>query len=53
MFYELRVLAKKGILGNVWLAAHWDKKLTKTQVKSTNIVETAGMATNLNHLSHD
>jgi len=40
MFYEQMVLAKKGPLGKVWLAAHWEKKLTKAQIKETNIVET-------------
>jgi cohesin complex subunit SCC1 len=42
MFYEQLVLAKKGPLGKVWLAAHWEKKLTKAQVKETNIPETVG-----------
>ncbi len=40
MFYEQMVLAKKGPLGKVWLAAHWEKKLTKAQIKETNIVDT-------------
>jgi len=40
MFYEQVVLAKKGPLGHVWLAAHWEKKITKQQVNETNIVET-------------
>jgi hypothetical protein len=40
MFYEQLVLAKKGPLGKVWLAAHWEKKLTKAQIKETNIPET-------------
>ena len=29
MFYSQIILAKKGPLGKIWLAAHWDKKLTK------------------------
>jgi cohesin complex subunit SCC1 len=45
MFYEQLVLAKKGPLGKVWLAAHWEKKLTKAQIKETNIPETVGMLT--------
>eukprot|EP00912_Choanoflagellata_sp_UC4_P000196 UC4_evm1s127 len=38
MFYSEHVLAKKGPLGKVWLAAHWDKKLTKAQVSKTEVV---------------
>lgn len=26
-------------MGKIWLAAHWDKKLTKTQIFSTDITE--------------
>ncbi|CRK88226.1 CLUMA_CG002007, isoform A [Clunio marinus] len=37
MFYAHIVLAKKGPLGRIWLAAHWDKKLTKAHVFETNI----------------
>jgi len=33
------VLAKKGPLGKIWLAAHMEKKLQKVQVISTNIPE--------------
>lgn len=39
MFYAHFVLAKKGPLARIWLAAHWDKKLTKAQVYETNIEE--------------
>ena len=39
MFYSEFVLAKKGALGKVWLAAHWEKKLTRTQMSRSNIVE--------------
>eukprot|EP00039_Didymoeca_costata_P019578 m.338093 g.338093 ORF g.338093 m.338093 type:complete len:553 (-) comp18312_c0_seq1:82-1740(-) len=39
MFYSEFVLAKKGALGKVWLAAHWEKKLTRTQASKSNIVE--------------
>ena len=31
------MLAKKGPLARIWLAAHWDKKLTKAHVFETNI----------------
>lgn len=39
MFYSIFVLGKKGPLARVWLAAHWDKKITKSQILETNIVE--------------
>jgi cohesin complex subunit SCC1 len=37
MFYAHFVLSKKGPLARIWLAAHWDKKLTKAHVFETNI----------------
>lgn len=37
MFYAHFVLAKKGPLARIWLAAHWDRKLTKAHVFETNI----------------
>ncbi|EED90107.1 hypothetical protein THAPSDRAFT_263720, partial [Thalassiosira pseudonana CCMP1335] len=38
MFYSQIILAKKGPLGKVWLAAHWgDKKITRPQIFSTDI----------------
>lgn len=37
MFYSQIILAKQGPLGNIWLAAHWDKKLNKGQIFSANI----------------
>lgn len=39
MFYSQFVLAKKGALAKIWLAAHWDKKLTRHQIFQTNITE--------------
>ena len=39
MFYSIYVLGKKGPLSRVWLAAHWDKKITKTQILETSITE--------------
>uniref|UniRef100_A0A2K6BV02 Rad21/Rec8-like protein N-terminal domain-containing protein n=1 Tax=Macaca nemestrina TaxID=9545 RepID=A0A2K6BV02_MACNE len=32
MFYAHFVLSKRGSLAKIWLAAHWDKKLTKAHV---------------------
>lgn len=39
MFYSEIVLAKKGPLGKVWLAAHWSKKLTRVQITRSDVVE--------------
>ena len=38
MFFSNDILVKKGPLANVWLAAHWDKKLSKVQINQTNVV---------------
>jgi hypothetical protein len=40
MFYSQFILAKKGPLGKIWLAAHFEKKLTRQQIFSTDIVNT-------------
>jgi len=37
MFYAHFVLNKKGPLARIWLAAHWDKKLSKSQIFETSI----------------
>ena len=39
MFYAQFVLSKKGPLAKIWLATHWEKKLTKAQVYETNVGE--------------
>eukprot|EP00315_Gephyrocapsa_oceanica_P032325 CAMPEP_0185423624 /NCGR_PEP_ID=MMETSP1365-20130426/12635_1 /TAXON_ID=38817 /ORGANISM="Gephyrocapsa oceanica, Strain RCC1303" /LENGTH=377 /DNA_ID=CAMNT_0028027503 /DNA_START=47 /DNA_END=1177 /DNA_ORIENTATION=- len=39
MFYSQLVLAKKGPLGKIWLAAHMEKKVPKLQIMATNIPE--------------
>ncbi|CAM9177555.1 unnamed protein product, partial [Ectocarpus fasciculatus] len=39
MFYSQVILARKGPLGKIWLAAHWDKKLTKQNIFSCDISE--------------
>jgi len=41
MFYSDVILAKKGPLGKIWLAAHWDKKVSKAQVFQTDIPQSA------------
>lgn len=40
MFYSNYILAKKGPLGKVWLAAHFEKRLSKSQVFTTDITYT-------------
>lgn len=37
MFYSNFVLVAKGPLGQVWISAHANRKLTKQQIQSTNI----------------
>ncbi len=37
MFYSQLILAKKGPLGRIWLAAHFHKKLNKKEIFSTSI----------------
>eukprot|EP00242_Pyramimonas_sp_CCMP2087_P015196 CAMPEP_0198222154 /NCGR_PEP_ID=MMETSP1445-20131203/86820_1 /TAXON_ID=36898 /ORGANISM="Pyramimonas sp., Strain CCMP2087" /LENGTH=390 /DNA_ID=CAMNT_0043900555 /DNA_START=157 /DNA_END=1326 /DNA_ORIENTATION=+ len=37
MFYSHQILAKKGPLGTIWIAAHMDRKLRKNQIYDTNI----------------
>ncbi|KAF9915051.1 sister chromatid cohesion protein 1 [Lobosporangium transversale] len=37
MFYSEAILSKKGPLAKVWLAAHWERKLTKNQTLQTDI----------------
>jgi len=40
MFYHVQILAKKGPLGTIWIAAHHDKRLKRSQVFETNVGET-------------
>jgi cohesin complex subunit SCC1 len=42
MFYSQLLLAKKGPLARLWLAAHWDRKLTKATIIQTDIKVAAG-----------
>lgn len=37
MFYANFILSKKGPLARVWLAAHWEKKLSKAHVFETDV----------------
>lgn len=38
---------KKGPLAKVWLAAHWERKLSKTQFLQTNIQTSVGKYSNI------
>lgn len=37
MFYNDNLLSRKGPLGSIWTAAHWERRLTKAQVEATNL----------------
>ncbi len=40
MFYSTQILARKGPLGIVWMAAHLERKLNKNQVYEASIPST-------------
>lgn len=42
MFYSDVILARKGALANIWVAAHLERKLTKAQIVQTNIQSSVG-----------
>lgn len=47
MFYSQVILAKKGPLAKVWLAAHWgDKKLARPQIFATDIAKSVDTIVN-------
>ncbi|KZW00272.1 hypothetical protein EXIGLDRAFT_167777 [Exidia glandulosa HHB12029] len=39
MAYQEVIFSKRGSLAKVWLAAHWERKLSKTQTLQTNVQE--------------
>lgn len=41
MFYAQFILAKKGPLAKIWLAAHWESKLSKAQIQETDLSSAA------------
>ncbi|KAG8863286.1 sister chromatid cohesion protein 1 [Tulasnella sp. 330] len=41
MFYAEAILSRRGPLAKVWLAAHWERKLSKTQTLQTDISQAA------------
>jgi len=47
MFYSQIILAKKGPLGKIWLAAHWgDKKISRPQIFATDITSSVDSIVN-------
>lgn len=40
MFYVHLLINKRGPLAKIWLAAHWEKKLTKAQIFECNLEAT-------------
>lgn len=38
MFYSQYILAKRGPLGTIWIAAHLDRKLRKNQIAETDLI---------------
>jgi hypothetical protein len=43
MFYSEHILAKKGALSKIWIAAHFERKLSKAQLLQTNIQSSVSM----------
>lgn len=39
MFYSEYVLAKRGPLAKIWLAAHWNKRLNRAQIQRADVVD--------------
>ena len=42
MFYSTQILARKGPLGTVWIAAHLERRLKRHQVFETSITVSVG-----------
>lgn len=42
MFYSTQILAKKGPLGTIWIAAHLERRLKRHQVFETSITLSVG-----------
>lgn len=49
-FYSETILSRRGPLGKVWLAAHMERKLSKTQTLQTDIEQSVGA--HLNFCEH-
>ena len=48
MFYSQYILAKRGPLGTIWIAAHLDRKLRKNQIAETDIVSSVSTDSEFN-----
>ena len=48
MFYSQYILAKRGPLGTIWIAAHLDRKLRKNQIAETDIVSSVSTYSEFN-----
>eukprot|EP01031_Cornospumella_fuschlensis_P026449 gene26449-31966_t len=48
MFYSQIILSRKGPLGKIWLAAHFEKKLSRQQIFSTDISASVNSVVNSN-----
>ena len=42
MFFSQLFLSKKGVLGPIWIAAHLERRLRKSQINDLNIPQTVG-----------
>lgn len=42
MFYSDVILSKRGPLGNIWLAAHMERRLTKAVLLKTSVGKSVG-----------
>lgn len=42
MFYSEAILSRRGPLARVWLAAHYERKLSKNQTLQTDIGQSVG-----------
>ena len=51
MFYSTQILAKKGPLGTIWIAAHLDRRLKRAQVFETNITDSVGACAEIGRAS--
>ncbi|KAJ3312579.1 sister chromatid cohesion protein 1 [Boothiomyces sp. JEL0838] len=51
MFYSETILNKKGPLAKVWLAAHWERKLSKSQFLATNIPNSISAIEDYDHMA--
>ena len=51
MFYSKEMLAKKGALATVWLAAHMERKLKKEQWLNTSVPGSVGAPSQVEQVS--